>query len=470
MVALRFLPAFAALAALVFLPLAGMPGPGLPDLPPQYGWLGRPGAAALLWLIDAADPSPWVPPALALALHACNSALFAALLGRLFPSRALWLASLFYAVHPLQTESLAVARLAAALPGVAFTLAAMHAHLGGQKRRALAWGALAVLFEPATAIIPLVFWTLARGTPARKPLLRLSAAGGMLWIAALAASQARAVAEWPWFGIFALRALFQFFFPLGLAPAPDLHAAPWQAALAALAVAAVAWLALTAGRRAPAGAWLLAAIALLASVYFLPAAPSQPLMALPLLALTAVAALMLEQADIRLAGVYAAVLAALAFSGARQWRDPASLWMDAVRLAPDSVAPRLALAPRLPPAQALELLLEAQARHPSDPAIAVATGSAFLRAQRPHEAMAEFDRALSLAPRDHQALAGRAAAWLALHRADAALGDLRLALKIEPCSLEARIALARLGETPPEAPCPFTRAQRRALEAATSGR
>ena len=470
MVALRFLPAFAALAALVFLPLTGVPGPGLPDLPPQHGWLGRPGAAALLWLIDAVDPAPWVPAALALALHAFNSALFAALLGRLFPSRALWLASLFYAVHPLQTESLAVARLAAALPGVTFTLAAMHAHLGGQKMRALACGILAVLFEPATAIIPLVFWTLARGTPAGRPLLRLSAAGAILWLAALAASKAQAAAEWPWFGIFALRALFQFFFPLGLTPAPDLHASPWLAALAALAVAAVAWLALTAGRRAPAGAWLLAAIALLASVYFLPAAPSQPLMALPLLALTAVAALMLEQADIRLAGIYAVILAVLAFSYARQWRDPASLWMDAVRLAPDSVAPRLALAPHLPPAQALELLLEARAQHPSDPALAVATGRALLRAQRPHEALAEFDHALSLGPHDFQALAWRAAAWLALGRADAALGDLRRALAIEPCSLEARIALARLGEAPPAAPCSFTRAQRRALEAATSGR
>lgn len=470
MVALRPPAALATLAALVFLPLTGMPAPEPPDLPPVLPWLARPGAAAMLWLFHTVDPPPGAYAAAVLILHAAASLLFAQLMSRLFPLRAALIAALIYALHPLQTETLALAATAAALPGIVLLLAALHLHLDGRKRAALILALLAVLFEPAAAIIPSVFLLIARATPMARPLVSISAAGAVVWLAAFAAVRAQAAASWPWLGVFTLRSLFVFFFPLGLTPWPDLHAAPWQAALAALAVAAAAWAAMIGARRTPAGAWMLAAIALLMSVYFLPAETGRPSMALPLLALAPSAALALEQVDARLTAIYIAMLALLSHTYARQWRDPVALWMEAVRLAPDRVEPRLALAPRLPPAQALELLVEARRRWSRDSRVAVATGHAFLRGGRPREAMAEFDDALTASPRNAAALAGRAAAWLALGQENAAREEVRRALAVAPCSVSARMMAVRLGEVLPDAPCTFTRAQRRVLAEAISRR
>lgn len=470
MVALRAAIALPPLAALVFLPLAWMPAPEPPDLPPALPWAARPGAAAMLWLCHAADPAPAAYAAAVLLLHAASSFLLAWLMQRLFPPRAALLAGLLYALHPLQAETLAVPAAAATLPGIALLLGGIHLHLAGRPRAALALSAAALGFEPAAAAVPLVFLLVARGTAAARQLGWMSTAGALLWAAAFAASRAEAAAGWPWLGVFTLRSLFVFFFPLGLTPAPELRAPSWQASAAALAVAAAIWFSAATARRTAAGAWMLAAIALLVSVYFLPAGPQQPSMALPLLALAPSAALALAQADLRLTGVYVAVLALLGFSYARQWGDPAALWMDAVRLAPDRVEPRLALAPHLPPSQAIELMLESRRKWPAEPRVAVAAGRAFLRAGRPREAMAEFDHALGLSPGNPAALTGRAAAWIALGRQDAARQELRRALAAEPCFLPARIAAARLGEPPPGASCAFARPQRRALAAATSRR
>jgi Flp pilus assembly protein TadD len=470
MVALRAAIAFPPLAALVFLPLAGMPAPAPPDAPPVLPWPARPGAAALLWLYHALDPAPAAYAAAALLLHATCSLLLAWVLPRLFPPRAALLAGLIYALHPLQAETLAEPAAAAALPGIGLLVGATHLHLAGRPRTALAAALAGLLFEPSAAVAPLVFLLIARGTGAARQLGWMSAAGAVLWLAAFAASRAEAAPGWPWLGVFTLRSLFVFFFPLGLTPAPDLRTPLWQASAAAAAVAAAVWFASVSARRAAAGAWMLAAIALLVSVYFQPAGPLHTSMALPLLALAPSAALVLAQTDRRLAGIYVAALALIAFSYAQRWSDPAALWMEAVRLAPERLEPRLALVRLLEPRQALELLVETQQKWPAEAAVATAAGQVLLRAGRPRDALAEFDRALELAPRDPAARTGRAAAWLALGQEDAAREELRRALAAEPCFLPAQIAAKRLAEPLPAAPCRFTRAQRRALAAATSRR
>ncbi len=193
-------------------------------------------------------------------------------------------------------------------------------------------------------------------------------------------------------------------------------------------------------------------------------------MALPLLALAPSAALALAQTDRRLAGIYVAALALIAFSYAQRWSDPAALWMEAVRLAPERLEPRLALVRLLEPRQALELLVETQQKWPAEAGVAAAAGQVMLRAGRPREALAEFDRALELAPKDPAARTGRAAAWLALGQEAAAREELRRALAAEPCLLPAQLLAARLGATIPSAPCRFTRAQRRLLAGAISRR
>lgn len=469
MVALRLPLAAALLALAAFLPLLGIPAPPVPDTPPLLPWTSRPGAAAWLWLLQETDPPPWLPMAAAMGLHAASSALLATLLPRLFPFRASLLAAFVYAAHPLHADTLAIGPLAATLPAITLALAAALAFLRNDARTGWLCSAAALLFDPAVAAVPAVVLLLGGRQAGGRSLLWLTAAGALAWLAAFRFSWPQLAAEWPWFGIFALRAIFQALFPLALTPAPDLRAEPWQAAFAAAAVGIIAWMAWTAGRRHALGAWFLAGIGLLASVYCLPAGSGERGLAMPLVALAAFAALLLEQADWRLSAIYVAVLALLSLSYARLWRDPVAIGMEAVRLAPGLAAPALKLAPHLPPPQALELLAEARRNGDRRAELAAAYGIALLRAGRPHEALAEFDRALELDPRHHRALAGRAAAWLALQQTEAARADLARALALQPCSLEARLALARLGETlPSDQRCAWTRAQRRLLAAATS--
>ena len=332
----------------------------------------------------------------------------------------IWLAALIYAVHPLHADSLASLRAVSALPAVTVALLAVLSFLHGRSRAGTLLALLAFLFEPAAAAIPPVLILLAGPLAGGRRLAWLSAAGAAAWLAALREAWPQIAAGWPFFGIFALRTVFLSLFPLGLTPAPDLRTSPAEAALALLAMAAAAWIAWTGGRRHAPGAWFLAAIALLASVFVLPVDGVDRSLALPLVPLAAFAALMLERADARLSALYILALAALAFSHARLWRDPAALWMEAARLAPRLAEPALSLAPHLPPAQALELLADTRRRAPADPRLPVAAGRALLRAGRPQDALAEFERALELDPRSHAALAARAEAWLALGRADAA--------------------------------------------------
>lgn len=471
MVALRLQIAAAVLALAAFLPLLGIPAQPLPDTPPVLPWTSRPGAAAMLWLGHAAEIPPWASAAAAILLHAANSALLAALLPALFTPRAAALAALIYAAHPLQADTLALPSLAATLPAITFALSAVLAFLSHRPLAGAGLSLAALSFEPAAAVMAPVLLLLAGKEAGGKTLYGLTVAGGAAWVAAFAAAWPHLAGAWPWFGVFALRAVFLALFPLALTPAPDLRVEPAQALLASAAVAAVGWMAWTAGRRHALGAWFLAGIGLLASVYCLPADGGARSLALPLTALAAFIALMLEQADWRLSAIYIVALVLLSFSYARLWRDPVAIGMEAVRLAPRLAAPALALAPHLPPAQALELLAEARRHAAPEPQLATAYGRALLRAGRPDEALAEFDAALEMNPRDHAALAGRAAAWLAVNRPEAARADLTRALAIEPCSVRARAALAQLGgPLPSDSRCAWTRAQRRALAAITSSR
>jgi hypothetical protein len=471
MVTLRLRISAAALAIAAFLPLLWLPAPPLPDTPPAYEWLSRPGAALLLWLLHSTAPPAWAAPALALALHAAASVLLAVLLPALFLKRATILAVLIYAVHPLHADSLAVPDLASTLPGAVLALSSALAFLRGLSRTGTALALIALLFEPAAAAIPPVLFLLAGRAAGGRRLIWLGAAGAAAWLAALRPVWQQAAEQWPQLGIFALRTIFLTLFPLGLTPAPDLRGSPLESGLAALAVAAAAWVAWTAGRRHAPGAWLLSGVMLLASVWFLPVGDAGRCLALPLAALCAFLALMLEHADSRLSAVYVAALVLLSFNYARLWLDPVALHMEAVRLAPRLPAPALALAPYLPAAQALELIAEARRHAPSDPRLPAAAGDALLRARRPHEALSEFELALDLDPRFHPAWTGRAAAWTALGQPVEARASLASAIALEPCSLNARVALARLGGTPPpDAGCPWTRGQRLALAGAISRR
>ena len=82
-----------------------------------------------------------------------------------------------------------------------------------------------------------------------------------------------------------------------------------------------------------------------------------------------------------------------------------------------------------------------------------------LESGRPREALAEFGRALALAPRDPRALNNRGTALAALGQTEAARRDFERALEADPCLFEARLNL-RQG---PGAGCRYTPEQQRAL-------
>ncbi|MFN0165614.1 MAG: tetratricopeptide repeat protein, partial [Bryobacteraceae bacterium] len=80
------------------------------------------------------------------------------------------------------------------------------------------------------------------------------------------------------------------------------------------------------------------------------------------------------------------------------------------------------------------------------------------------EALAAFGRALSLDPGSAAALNNRGLALLMLGQRDAAAGDFRAALRLNPCLFDAHRNLGRLQiRTEPPGDCRFTPEQRAAL-------
>jgi Flp pilus assembly protein TadD len=83
---------------------------------------------------------------------------------------------------------------------------------------------------------------------------------------------------------------------------------------------------------------------------------------------------------------------------------------------------------------------------------------------KPQNAVAEFGRALALAPGNAQALNNRGVALLAMGQVDVARQDFQRALEINPCLFDARFNLRRLGVVvPEESGCRYSEEQRRLL-------
>jgi Flp pilus assembly protein TadD len=72
------------------------------------------------------------------------------------------------------------------------------------------------------------------------------------------------------------------------------------------------------------------------------------------------------------------------------------------------------------------------------------------------QALAEFGRALALAPTNARHIQNRGAALLALGQSEAAKADFLRALQRDPCLKPARENLVRLGVQPPPDTCPTT--------------
>lgn len=476
MVALRLRPLIPVAAALAFSPLLSAPpaGAGSLDVLPPLPWLTQPLAALAVWAGREFDAPSWLFPLAALLIHLANAGLLGRVLDPLLAPRAATVAALLFAVHPIQTETLILDSARGLLLAGFFVLLTLRLWLALRPRLALAAFACALACSPAAAAVPVLVFLLGRArspAPARRAFL--------LPMAALAAAAAalHQPAPTPRFqflafqGVAMLRSLWLSLFPLGLTPDPEVRTGPLAAALAWGAVAALAALSFSAWRRRGASLWILGGLVLLlfSSLDPAPALAADHRMYLPMICFSAALGMALELAPFRLLALYAGILCLLSAAYSRLWQNEAALWMEAARMAPLKTGPKRALAPYLPPAQAVEILIEASRLEPSSAAVAADLGFAFLRAGKPYEAMAEFDRALAHDPHLHAALAGRAQAWLALGRQDAASSDLQRALALEPCSLAARLVLPRAGQRqPPAQGCRWSALQRRALALATS--
>jgi tetratricopeptide (TPR) repeat protein len=214
----------------------------------------------------------------------------------------------------------------------------------------------------------------------------------------------------------------------------------------ALWIAVAAWLALAAVCFIPFRGlfWFLMGLLLVApSSSILPAADlaADRRMYLPMVAFCACAGLLLEAVDRR--AIIAIVLGLIAISIRYSilWTNPAALWGEAVRLAPDAARPRIQLARALPPDQALEELKDA----PDTENVATERGRLLMTLGRPAEALSAFGRALALSPNDAKAISNRAVALAAIGARDAAIAEFQRALEKDPCLSDARDNLSKLG-------------------------
>jgi tetratricopeptide (TPR) repeat protein len=174
-------------------------------------------------------------------------------------------------------------------------------------------------------------------------------------------------------------------------------------------------------------------------------------MYLPLVAFAACAGLLLEPVDRRVVAAIVVVLAGISIRYTGLWRDPERLWSEAVLRAPDKLRPRLQLARSVDAQRGMAILQDAQRIAPDDASVATEQGRILLTMGRPEDALAAFGRALALNPGSAAELNNRGAALAALGQIDAARGDFERAIERDPCLLDARENLQRMGVQAPAA-------------------
>jgi hypothetical protein len=425
-----------------------------------------------------------------LLLHALAVLLLWAALRRLVSSRAAWIASAIFAVHPANAEAVNYIFARSTLLATVLCLAALVCWTRQRYWWAVPWFAAALLAKEECVAFP-VFLLLLQFAGSREPrrepitlkwkpiavMFAVAITAGVRVLLATAATPGSAAglhSEVPWRsyalvqGAVILRYLRMLALPWGFTVDPAVPLPPlWLGALAWTAVLALAAAASVRFRAARAGFWFVAGLLLLLpSSSILPATDlaADRRMYLPMIGFAACAGLLLEGIRPQLVGVVLVVLTGLSIQRSAVWKTEESLWSDAVNKAPDKVRPKIQLARAVKPDRALALLEEAKRIAPDDPKIAAEEGRIYLGQGQTDRALQEFGLALALDPRNAEAFNNRGAALLALDQRQAAREDFERALAIDPCEWSARVNLRRLGvtEAPPRR-CEFSAQERAAL-------
>ncbi|HEY3442266.1 MAG TPA: tetratricopeptide repeat protein [Paludibaculum sp.] len=442
-----------------------------PALTSPEGWrqaLSPTQTRPLTWLSEWAQlqvaAEPWSFHLVNLLLHLLCVWLAYTVLLELLPVRSAQIAAMIFAVHPLQTEAVVYVFARGTLLATLLALLAIHLWLKDRRWWAVGAFALALLAKEEVAALPLLLalleWSTKRRRAVAMPLcamlaLALAAGARVIYAAgAIAGSGAGAhagIGPFEYFsyqGVAILRYLWLLLAPLQFTVDPDVRVAPLPASLAWGVIAVVAILSWRTVRAAGTGFWILGGLLLLlpsSSIF-----PAQDLAAdrrmyLPLLCFASLAGLLLKRTDLRLLGFIGAILIALSAAQTRVWQNPATLWMDAARHAPDKIRPKRQLARVASPPQAVELLTAAKRLAPNDSEVAADLGLAFIRDGKPELALTEFGRALALDPGSARAMHNRGLALLLLGQTDPARADFERALEKDPCLFDALWNLRRMG-------------------------
>ena len=430
------------------------------------------------------DPAIWHGVNLLLHIAACL--LLFDTLPRLLPAEPATIATFVFALHPIQTEPVLYVFARGTLLAAVLCLLSLRAWTMGRYWPAVAWFAFALLAKEECAAFPafllLLHFATVRDRPERAPIaamfaLALAAVARVAVFAALnpgsGAGVHAGISPLEYFatqGPVILRYFQLLAIPVGFSIDPGIDTAPlWRSVLAWAAIGVAAWLAIRRFDKGREGFWFLGGlILLLPTSSIFPAADlaADRRLYLPMIAFSALAGLLLRRSSIPILLVAGAITyGMLTYVRAELWTSEAALWEDAMRQAPNKLRPRLQLARLQPPARAIELLLEARIIAPESVSVASELGRMYLDQGKPSEALAEFGRALALAPGDAFARNNRGVALLLLGLRDHAIDDFRRALKLDPCLFDAYLNLRRAGiASPPPPYCRFTPDQERALQ------
>ena len=420
---------------------------------------------ALSFLFDraVAGQNPVFYHGVNLALHLAAVWLLFEALSRLLPERAAVVATLVFAIHPIQAEAVNYVFARSTLLDTVLCLAALLLWVQGRYWWAVLAFAAALLAKEECVSFPvflmLLTWSLrSNGRPKPAPPLAAMfgvalAAGAWVYLEVLRTPGTQAG---PGAGISAgsylltqgfviLRYLCLLIVPVGLNVDSDIpRMVLWQGIVCWLVVAgliAVAW-------RWRAGFWFAAGlILLLPSSSIFPAADlsADRRMYLPMVAFAACAGLLLARVRRPWIAGLAVLLIGLSVQRTLVWRTEQTLWTDAVAKSPRKVRTVLQLARAVEPREALDLIRRARELAPNDPRVPTEAGRVYMELGRPAPALSEFGRALALTPNDPAALNNRGAALLALGQKEAARADFERALKSDPCLRDARENLKGLG-------------------------
>jgi len=403
-----------------------------------------------------------------LAIHLGAVTLAWECLRRLLPERAALVASVLFAIHPIQSEAVNYVWARSILLAGLLTLAALHSWIEDRRWITVVWFGLALLAKEEVAAFPLLLaWleyrrVMPKGRQRWVPIaamaaLSLAAGIRVIWattvVAGAPAGVQAGISPWKYLleqGFAQLRYLQLLAVPYGFTIDPEIAPPTWLALAAwALLVALIVFVV----RRAPsAGTWLVSGFfLLLPSSSIFPAADlaADRRMYLPVLAFGAAIGIALNRFRLEpVLAVAAVILAGISVQRTLIWMSDQSLWREAMERAPEKIRPKIQLARALPASQGLELLNKARLSAPHEPSIAAETGRILLGEGQPDAALEEFGRALALSPTNPQYINNRGVALQALGQTEAARADFVRALALDPKLTEARDNLAKLPPPP----------------------